>query len=1078
MSKEGGTGGARDQSELSALLSALKSEKSSSDQREAEHLLARYHRTFDLVHLDGAIRVLERVVLEDLSAGEQREWTYNLALALYIRHARMGDAWDLQRATELLRRLVAVTPEGAPDRGRLLGLAGSLLLENHQINGVVDLLAEAIDLLEKATRDPGDASMAQLAKLYSDLGSALANRHELLGAEADLDAGIAALERSTTFVGPGYQDWPMLLNNMAAAIDRRFFLRGERTDRERALDLWKQASAATAPESPNQWTFLLNLSLGLRERYRAEGRLQDLEESIALVRQAQARAPARPIARAGCFNGLGTALSYRFARTGSLADLDEALEAWRQAVAELPTGAPSRLLVINNLASGLRGRFERFGAVADLDEAIRLWRLVLTEVPPDSSDLNLFLGNLAHGLTRHSQERLRDTVGQRVDLDEAIGLWQRARSRLEPGTTEATVILHGLSLGLSARYDLTGNLKDLRASVRCAEEALERLPADSPWLHIYTLNLAYGLRELYRTKPSEDLLQRTGGLFRQAVSVDLDGAREATLLHALRWGEFSFERRSWAEAVEAYGYARQVSDRLFAVQPTRRGKEAWLGQAPELAANAAFALARTGDLEGAVLALEQIRVRLLNEALGHDRARLAALASREPGPYERYRQAAEALLRLESAEGGAGAAPPIQARAARSDMDELVGAIRRVEGFEDLFRAPSFADVETAVEVLGERGAVVYLATTRLGSIALILTPGTIEEVWLSFCHSSLQRLLVEVEKGGYLQALFDRERLERVLPRVLQGVGRGLLAPVADRLRRLKVEHVVLIPVGRLAILPLSAVQVRKGEDHFIDEFDVSFSFTATALTGAKRELDLRRAEPLLVGVGDSSRRQPLRTARQELERITSLFPADAHHLLSGVGANRQALLPLLAEATHLHFACHGLFDPETPLTSRLELAGNEALTLHDLLYEEARPGHARLAFLSACQTALSDFRRLPDEAVGLPAGFVQAGVPGVIGTLWPVADVATMLLANRFYHEYLTEGCKPAKALARAQRWLRSQTAEVLGLADIYTNLYEASGGRDAQAYVAARHYQKRPDSIPFIHPQYWAPFVLYGL
>jgi len=45
----------------------------------------------------------------------------------------------------------------------------------------------------------------------------------------------------------------------------------------------------------------------------------------------------------------------------------------------------------------------------------------------------------------------------------------------------------------------------------------------------------------------------------------------------------------------------------------------------------------------------------------------------------------------------------------------------------------------------------------------------------------------------------------------------------------------------------------------------------------------------------------------------------------------------------------------------------------------------------LSACQTAIQDFSNLPDEAIGLPAGLTQAGVPSVLGTLWSVNDAST---------------------------------------------------------------------------------------
>jgi CHAT domain-containing protein len=58
-----------------------------------------------------------------------------------------------------------------------------------------------------------------------------------------------------------------------------------------------------------------------------------------------------------------------------------------------------------------------------------------------------------------------------------------------------------------------------------------------------------------------------------------------------------------------------------------------------------------------------------------------------------------------------------------------------------------------------------------------------------------------------------------------------------------------------------------------------------------------------------------------------------------------------------------------------------------------------SRLVVLSACQTAITDYQRLPDEAIGLPGGLLQAGVPGVVGTLWAVNDLSMTLVMAKFY-------------------------------------------------------------------------------
>ena len=74
--------------------------------------------------------------------------------------------------------------------------------------------------------------------------------------------------------------------------------------------------------------------------------------------------------------------------------------------------------------------------------------------------------------------------------------------------------------------------------------------------------------------------------------------------------------------------------------------------------------------------------------------------------------------------------------------------------------------------------------------------------------------------------------------------------------------------------------------------------------------------------------------------------------------------------------------------------LAGGDRLTLRNLLDEEFELPSARLAVLSACRSGIIEYERVADQAMGLPAGFLQAGVPGLVCTLWPIDNVSTTLL------------------------------------------------------------------------------------
>ena len=82
----------------------------------------------------------------------------------------------------------------------------------------------------------------------------------------------------------------------------------------------------------------------------------------------------------------------------------------------------------------------------------------------------------------------------------------------------------------------------------------------------------------------------------------------------------------------------------------------------------------------------------------------------------------------------------------------------------------------------------------------------------------------------------------------------------------------------------------------------------------------------------------------------------------------------------------------------------------------------NADLVVLSACQTALG--KEVHGEGlVGLTRGFMYAGSPRVVASLWKVDDVATAELMKRFYAKMLKENMRPAAALRAAKIEMMNQ-------------------------------------------------------
>ena len=130
----------------------------------------------------------------------------------------------------------------------------------------------------------------------------------------------------------------------------------------------------------------------------------------------------------------------------------------------------------------------------------------------------------------------------------------------------------------------------------------------------------------------------------------------------------------------------------------------------------------------------------------------------------------------------------------------------------------------------------------------------------------------------------------------------------------------------------------------------------------------------------------------------------------------------------TIAHFACHSRNHPTDPSQSLLLLHDwqHDPLTVSSLI--RLNLDHARLAYLSACSTALTQNTRLLDEAIHLASAFQLAGFRHVIGTLWEIDDSYAAQIATTFYNRITDDhgnlgASRAADALHNATRDLRHQ-------------------------------------------------------
>ncbi|KPL21530.1 MAG: hypothetical protein AMJ93_09430 [Anaerolineae bacterium SM23_84] len=724
----------------------------------------------------------------------------------------------------------------------------------------------------------------------------------------------------------------------------------------------------------------------------------------------------------------------------------------------------------------------------NLQQAIDCYREALTVCTPEAAPFDYAMTQNNLGAAYWALP-----TGDRADnLKQAIACYREALTVYTPEAAPFEYAMTQNNLGAAYANLPTGDRADnLKQAIACWREALTiYTPEAAPFEYAGTQNNLGAAYWALPTGDRADNLKQAIACYREALTVYTpEAAPDGHRRTARNLGNLHLGQRRWLQAHTAYATAIAAADLLHQAAATEVARQAELAEAMDLFPNDAYCLAQLGRFTEAVERLEAGKARALAEALARDRA---ALEEATPEDREAFEAARDRIQALE-AEARAVAAPGLGDPTARSftklssdlraGRQELAEVVNRIRTYVPDFM-PAGLDFEAIAGAAAPASPLVYLITTPQGSLALIVPPGaeTLDAGHVvrldDFTDDDVNRLLEAQDAngnviGGYLvgQVGGDVPLLQAALEQALPILREWLMAPLAARLIDLGFRQVTLIAGGQLDLLPLHAAA--------FETLTFTYAPSARALQAAANAARERAGLPaVLLGIGNPlPNPKPLAFARAEVEAIAPLFEGEAQRVLYEHQATRADTLQKLAGATHLHFSCHGIFDVEEPLDSALFLSGNDTLTLRDLLDGDLDLSASRLAVLSACQTGITDFLKVPDEAVGFPAGFLQAGVPGVVSTLWPVADVSTALLLARFYRYYLQDGLEPAEALHQAQDWLRTATVQEMGLGDYYERLYQESGETDKWAFKWMSYCRDNPDATPFEHPYYWAAFTFSG-
>jgi CHAT domain-containing protein/tetratricopeptide (TPR) repeat protein len=372
---------------------------------------------------------------------------------------------------------------------------------------------------------------------------------------------------------------------------------------------------------------------------------------------------------------------------------------------------------------------------------------------------------------------------------------------------------------------------------------------------------------------------------------------------------------------------------------------------------------------------------------------------------------------------------------------QIAQLFRRMESEDSAYAEIQRMDAASVSDLRGslEEGevAIEYFHTGDYVS-AFVATRDRIKVVRSIAPRREVERLMAsfrfQIEKfnygTGYVDAHFGQ--LKRAADEHLSDLYRLVFAPLEGSISG---DRLIVVPHGALHYVPFHAL--RRDGEYLVDRFEISYAPSAAVLKLCRErrsDLDSQRARNDAVPRADRMVAFGLAEAgtpniKDEIAGIGSIFPDSIR--VTGRRATRDNLMRLAPQARLLHIASHGYFRRDNPMFSFLKLADSN-LNFYSLLNLKI---NAEMVTLSACHTGVNMV--FPgDELHGLMRGFLYAGAPSLVTSLWAVSDRSTSEFMSEMYSS-LRGGATKREALRQAQ----------LAIKDAYG------------------------------HPYYWAPFVLMG-
>lgn len=249
--------------------------------------------------------------------------------------------------------------------------------------------------------------------------------------------------------------------------------------------------------------------------------------------------------------------------------------------------------------------------------------------------------------------------------------------------------------------------------------------------------------------------------------------------------------------------------------------------------------------------------------------------------------------------------------------------------------------------------------------------------------------------------------------------------------------KRLIIIPDGLLSYLPfdlliehdfkIDSISYR-GLPYLIKNHPVSYSYSATLKYNTYFRPDRKKPKHNILAFAplypfnpgypdtvDSHQLENLPFAKEEALEIVNNQGGMAY---CDESATKNNFLQHAGSSNILHLAMHTMINDSLPMQSKLVFYDDKNDTVSNYMFTHEIYNidlNASMVTLSACNTGSGKFSK-GEGIMSLARGFVYAGVPSIVMTLWEVQDATGSIIMNNYYR-FLSEGMTKDVALQQAK-------------------------------------------------------------